>query len=67
LPGVALKLSGANGMVAGMDVTLADPPAPMAFTARTLKICDVPLVSPVKVWLVMLVAFTHVAPLSRDT
>ena len=70
LPGCTLKLRGTNGAVAGatgVPGTPADKLAPTLFIARTLKLYDVPLVSPVKVWLVMLDAFTQDTPLFCDT
>ena len=51
----------------GVAATVAAALAPTAFTARTLKLYDVPLVSPVNVWLTALDAVTHVAPLLLDT
>ena len=62
-----MKLSGVEGTPLGTPVTVAAALAPTAFTARTLKLYDVPLVSPVKVWLTALDAVTHVVPLLLDT
>jgi len=67
-PGVTLKVPGAPGTAAGTAVTPAEAaPLPAEFTARTLKVYDVPLVNPVNVWLALPDAFTQVTPLSRDT
>ncbi len=50
----------------GVAVTLASAPGPSLLTARTLKVYSVPLVKPVKVWEVLVLAVTHV-PSSADT
>ena len=67
LAGATLKLRGTVGGPMGMAVTIAALLGPMPLTARTLKVYDKPFVKPVKVWLVLLDAVTHVAPLSLDT
>ena len=69
-PGVALRFLGADGataLVDGLVPAIADKLAPAGFMARTLKVYNVPFVRFVKVWLVLLDAFTQDAPLLLDT
>ena len=49
LPDEALMPVGALGTVAGVAVAVADPPAPDALLAVTVKVYCVPLVRPVNV------------------
>lgn len=70
LPAVAVKLSGTVGAVVGatgIAVAIASTPAPIPFTARTLKLYVVPLVNPVKVCPVLLDANIQDVPLSCET
>jgi len=69
LPGVAVKLRGAVGTLPATGVAVIDTcaPGPTLLTALTLNVWLTPFASPVNVCPVLLDAFTHVVPLSRDT
>ena len=49
-PAAALRLAGAPGTVTGVAVSSAGLPSPTLFTARTWKVCSVPLARPVTVY-----------------
>jgi hypothetical protein len=62
-PAETAEIAGALGTVAGITTALGldaalvpVPPAPVPFEAVTVNVYDVPLVSPVTIWLVEVVA-----------
>jgi hypothetical protein len=68
VPAAALRLLGALGVVAGLALLLACVPPPLEFTARTLKLYDLPFVKFLKVWLLLLApSLVHVLPPLLDT
>ena len=66
-PALVVNACGADGTVTGVAVVVALVPLPSLLTARTLNVYSVPLVKPVNVCPMLLVAVTHVVPLSLDT
>jgi hypothetical protein len=68
-PATAVLMVGAPGIVAGITALLLPEagPVPMAFVAVTLKVYEVPFVSPVMEWVRPVVpAFASVPPAGFD-
>jgi len=67
-PGVAARFLGAVGSAAALADILSAVPLPLALTARTLKLYDLPLTRLLNVWLLLPADFlTQVLPPSMDT